>query len=201
VPRPVVLVHGWGSSFELTWVATGITALLEDAGRPVVGHLGRDPGMGRLGQVQDDHPVPAVRRPFPGHGGVPAVGGHLHVVHGPGVHLDRIGLDDVARIGHVPDVPVPVGPLGPGQGVIPSVEALEDPGVRGADPLLATLFSLIGMRCGLAALFTFMGMPVVWVYAALVGDYLLKTVMLIWRFRSGKWKTVVRIDKPGSASA
>jgi pimeloyl-ACP methyl ester carboxylesterase len=37
VPRPVVLVHGWGSSFELTWVSTGITALLEDAGRPVIG--------------------------------------------------------------------------------------------------------------------------------------------------------------------
>lgn len=68
-------------------------------------------------------------------------------------------------------------------------------------PLLATMFSLIGMRCGLAALFTFLGMPVVWVYAALVGDYLLKTVMLIWRFRSGRWKTVVRIEAPGPQSA
>ena len=63
-------------------------------------------------------------------------------------------------------------------------------------PLIATMFSLIGMRCGLAALFTYLGMPVVWVYAALIGDYLLKTVMLIWRFRSGRWKTVVRIEVP-----
>ena len=63
-------------------------------------------------------------------------------------------------------------------------------------PLIATMFSLIGMRCGLAALFTYMGTPVVWVYAALVGDYLLKTVMLIWRFRSGRWKTVYRIEEP-----
>ena len=37
MPSPVLLVHGWGSSFERTWVATGVSALLEDAGREVVG--------------------------------------------------------------------------------------------------------------------------------------------------------------------
>jgi len=37
VPAPVLLVHGWGSSFQRTWVATGISALLEDAGRTVIG--------------------------------------------------------------------------------------------------------------------------------------------------------------------
>jgi pimeloyl-ACP methyl ester carboxylesterase len=36
-PAPVLLVHGWGSSFERTWVATGVSALLEDAGRTVIG--------------------------------------------------------------------------------------------------------------------------------------------------------------------
>jgi len=34
---PVVLVHGWGGSFARTWQQTGFTALLEDAGRTVVG--------------------------------------------------------------------------------------------------------------------------------------------------------------------
>jgi pimeloyl-ACP methyl ester carboxylesterase len=34
---PVLLLHGWGSSFARTWVATGVTALLEDAGREVIG--------------------------------------------------------------------------------------------------------------------------------------------------------------------
>ena len=34
---PVLLVHGWGSSFERTWVATGVSTLLEDAGRTVIG--------------------------------------------------------------------------------------------------------------------------------------------------------------------
>ncbi|MGD8829546.1 MAG: MATE family efflux transporter [Pseudomonadales bacterium] len=62
-------------------------------------------------------------------------------------------------------------------------------------PLLATMFSLIGMRCGLAALATYMGLPVVWVYAALVGDYLVKASMLIWRFRRGRWKTIVPTEE------
>jgi len=34
---PVALVHGWGGSFETTWQRSGFTALLEDAGRPVIG--------------------------------------------------------------------------------------------------------------------------------------------------------------------
>jgi len=34
---PVVLVHGWGGSFESTWQRSGFTALLEDAGLDVTG--------------------------------------------------------------------------------------------------------------------------------------------------------------------
>ena len=34
---PVVLVHGWGGSFATTWERSGFTALLEDAGRHVIG--------------------------------------------------------------------------------------------------------------------------------------------------------------------
>lgn len=33
----VVMVHGWGGSFETTWLSSGLPALLEDAGRQVVG--------------------------------------------------------------------------------------------------------------------------------------------------------------------
>jgi pimeloyl-ACP methyl ester carboxylesterase len=35
--RPVVLVHGWGGSFEATWQRNGFTELLRDAKRPVIG--------------------------------------------------------------------------------------------------------------------------------------------------------------------
>ncbi|MCY7297716.1 MAG: alpha/beta hydrolase [Ilumatobacteraceae bacterium] len=34
---PVVLVHGWGGSFESTWQRSGFTELLRDADRPVIG--------------------------------------------------------------------------------------------------------------------------------------------------------------------
>lgn len=34
---PVVLVHGWGGSFESTWQRSGFTELLADAGRTVIG--------------------------------------------------------------------------------------------------------------------------------------------------------------------
>jgi pimeloyl-ACP methyl ester carboxylesterase len=34
---PVVLVHGWGGSFQTTWRQSGFTELLAEAGRPVIG--------------------------------------------------------------------------------------------------------------------------------------------------------------------
>lgn len=34
---PVLFVHGWGGSFEATWQRNGVAALVEDAGRRVVG--------------------------------------------------------------------------------------------------------------------------------------------------------------------
>lgn len=37
VPAPVVLVHGWGGSYDSTWRSSGFADLLEDAGRTVIG--------------------------------------------------------------------------------------------------------------------------------------------------------------------
>lgn len=37
VNRPVVLVHGWGGSFESTWRSSGLVDLLTDSGREVIG--------------------------------------------------------------------------------------------------------------------------------------------------------------------
>jgi Na+-driven multidrug efflux pump len=47
------------------------------------------------------------------------------------------------------------------------------------------------VRVTLAAIFTFAGMPVIWVYATMVGDYFVKASMLLWRFHSGRWKRVL----------
>ena len=57
-------------------------------------------------------------------------------------------------------------------------------------PLITTILGLLVVRCGLAAVAAYFGLPVIWVYAALIGDYVLKGAMLIWRFRQGRWKTI-----------
>jgi putative MATE family efflux protein len=58
-------------------------------------------------------------------------------------------------------------------------------------PLMTTFLGLIGVRCVLAATFTFFHLPVVWVYSSIIGDYMLKGSLLIWRFKSGRWKHVL----------
>lgn len=62
-------------------------------------------------------------------------------------------------------------------------------------PLMATFAGLIGVRCSLAAIFTYLGLTVTWVYGALIGDYLLKGFMLIRRFHGGRWSTLVSFEK------
>ena len=57
-------------------------------------------------------------------------------------------------------------------------------------PLIATLLGLVGMRCGLASLATYLGLPVFWVYASLIGDYVLKAILLVYRFYHGRWKSI-----------
>lgn len=57
-------------------------------------------------------------------------------------------------------------------------------------PLFCTMSGLLIVRVGLAALFTWMSLPVVWVYGALLGDYLVKASLEIWRFRTGRWRQI-----------
>ena len=57
-------------------------------------------------------------------------------------------------------------------------------------PLMATMLGLCGVRVGLAAIFVVLDMSVEWIYAALIGDYVLKAIMLTIRFRNGKWQQV-----------
>ena len=45
---------------------------------------------------------------------------------------------------------------------------------------------------GLAALFTYLGFSVDWIFGALIGDYIIKASMLTHRFRSGRWKNKMK---------
>ncbi|MAQ09544.1 MAG: hypothetical protein CMQ11_06890 [Gammaproteobacteria bacterium] len=59
-------------------------------------------------------------------------------------------------------------------------------------PLLTTMVGLVGVRVGLAALFTYLGFSVDWIFGALIGDYIIKALMLTHRFRSGRWKNKMK---------
>ncbi len=57
-------------------------------------------------------------------------------------------------------------------------------------PLMATMIGLCGVRVGLAAIFVVLDFSVEWIYAALIGDYIVKAVMLLYRFHGDKWQQV-----------
>ena len=59
-------------------------------------------------------------------------------------------------------------------------------------PLLAVFLGFYVCRLGVAWLVTFaLGLGVVWLWLALVGDYVARSVLKGARFRSGVWKTVI----------
>ena len=66
-------------------------------------------------------------------------------------------------------------------------------------PLMATICGLLLVRCGLAAAATYMGLPVIYVYAALIGDYVLKAIMLVARFHRGRWKALAAFGNAPNA--
>lgn len=68
-------------------------------------------------------------------------------------------------------------------------------------PLFAVLAGLVGVRLVLAGIFAFLGLSVHWVFAALIGDYIVKASMLTWRFASGRWKHIRVLEKPARAAA
>ena len=67
-------------------------------------------------------------------------------------------------------------------------------------PLIATLTGLIGVRVGLAFIFLMMDLPVEYIYGALIADYVVKAIMLIKRYESGKWQNILA-DKEAADEA
>ena len=58
-------------------------------------------------------------------------------------------------------------------------------------PLITVATGLFGARIALASLFAWLGLPVEWVFGALIADYIVKGIMLTLRFRSGRWVSVI----------
>ncbi|MBW2385159.1 MAG: MATE family efflux transporter [Deltaproteobacteria bacterium] len=57
-------------------------------------------------------------------------------------------------------------------------------------PLFTTLTGLVFVRGTIAAFFAWRGFPVEWIFGALIFDYMVKSSLLAWRFRSGRWQHI-----------
>ena len=57
-------------------------------------------------------------------------------------------------------------------------------------PLFIILTGLIGVRVTLAGLAAWWGWPVEWVFAALIADYAVRSLLFTRRFASGRWKHI-----------
>lgn len=57
-------------------------------------------------------------------------------------------------------------------------------------PMWSTLTGLVVVRGAVAGFGAWMGMPVEWIFAALIADYIVKASMLAIRFHSGHWKRI-----------
>jgi putative MATE family efflux protein len=113
--------------------------------------------------------------------------GFLIVFNAPALARFFLGTDEVAVL-RTTEFTYIMGAMLPLLGIDMAIGG----SLRGAGdtrfPLMTSFLGLIGMRCALAATFAFLHLPVVWVYSSIIGDYMLKGTLLIWRFRSGHWK-------------
>jgi putative MATE family efflux protein len=113
--------------------------------------------------------------------------GLLTVLNAPALARFFLGSDEIAVL-RTTEFTYIMGAMLPLLGVDMAIGG----SLRGAGdtrfPLMTTFLGLIGVRCVLAATFAAFHLPVVWVYASLIGDYILKGTLLIWRFKSGHWK-------------
>jgi putative MATE family efflux protein len=116
--------------------------------------------------------------------------GFLTVFNAPALARFFLGSDEIAVLRTTEFVYI-MGAMLPLLGVDMAIGG----SLRGAGdtrfPLMTSFLGLIGMRCALAATFAFFHLPVVWVYSSIIGDYMLKGTLLIWRFKSGHWKHVL----------
>jgi putative MATE family efflux protein len=113
--------------------------------------------------------------------------GLLTVLNAPALARFFLGSDEIAVL-RTTEFTYIMGAMLPLLGVDMAIGG----SLRGAGdtrfPLITSFLGLIGVRCVLAASFAFFHFPVVWVYSSIIGDYMLKGTLLIWRFKSGHWK-------------
>jgi putative MATE family efflux protein len=62
-------------------------------------------------------------------------------------------------------------------------------------PLFTVLAGITFGRLAFSALFAFLDLGIEWIYAALIADYIIKGILFLGRFRTGRWKTILRPER------
>ena len=122
--------HIFVATRECKQVIVGGENVVDAAGQSVV-VLRRHFRMCGFRQVEDHHAVSPVRRALSRNCSVPSVRRDLHIVQRPGVHLNGVGLEDVAGIGNVPHKGVALCLARSGERVVAPIHTLEQPKITG----------------------------------------------------------------------
>ena len=61
-------------------------------------------------------------------------------------------------------------------------------------PFYSVLIGMLGMRASFAGAALYLDLPVVWVFMAVVPDWIAKACLLTWRFRSGRWQHAIAAE-------
>ncbi|MCG8588593.1 MAG: MATE family efflux transporter [Proteobacteria bacterium] len=104
--------------------------------------------------------------------------------------LARLMIDDPEVVGLTVAFIYILGAVQP----LMAIEFVLSGALRGAGdtrfPFLTVLTGLIGVRLSVAAFCAYLELHVVYVYAALIFDYIVKSTMLITRFARGRWQQI-----------
>jgi len=68
-------------------------------------------------------------------------------------------------------------------------------------PLFTVLAGMIGVRLTTATWLMWQGWSIEWIYGSLIADYVVKAVMLVARFRSGRWKSAIQDAPTGNVAS
>ena len=61
-------------------------------------------------------------------------------------------------------------------------------------PMVSTLIGLLGIRCVIAVICVMLSLDVIYMFAAMVAENIVKGALLIGRYRTDRWKSLIQLD-------
>ena len=105
--------------------------------------------------------------------------------------ITRLMVDDDETVRHTVHFIYILGAMQP----LMAIEFAISGSLRGAGdtrfPFYVVLIGLVVVRGSCAGLAVALDLDVLWVFMALVPDYVVKGVLFVWRFRSGRWQHAI----------